>query len=162
MNKELKQAISEEGIDESFYKKLSNPKIKTIVTFYFNKEFNKEEVENTINLKSLYFKQLKDTKIINNKKLPGYIGFLWQEIDGRIFDENLSSLVNFLYNFKDQINNLLKKYNGEIAIHFNLFLTSFKSASLNLNAEMIKKMAELNINFDSSVDFFDYLNFNKI
>ena len=37
MNKELKQAISEEGIDESFYKKLSNPKIKTIVTFYFNK-----------------------------------------------------------------------------------------------------------------------------
>ena len=83
-------------------------------------------------------------------------------IDGRIFDENLSSLVNYLYNFKDQTNNLLKKYNGELAIHFNLFLTSFKSASLNLNADMIKKMAELNINFDSSVDFFDYLNFNKI
>lgn len=65
-------------------------------------------------------------------------------------------IVDYLYGFKTEINSLCEKYDGKLNIYQNIYLTSLKHPYIQLDRETIKKMGELNIMLDTSIDFLEY------
>ena len=146
------------NIDNEKYSKMKEPKIEGGFTFEFEKDFDKNEVENLLNLKCKSFALKKDTKInpLTKQKAPSFIRFALKDKESVDCGEYLTYIVDYLYNFKGKILALYEKYDGRLVIYMDIFLTSLKHPYIQLNNETIKKMGELNAMLDTSIDFYEY------
>lgn len=145
-------------IDNEKYKKMKSPKIDGGFSFQFEKDFDKDEIEKLLDLKCKSFALKKDTKInpITNEKAPGFIRFAFKEQENADCGSFVKVIVDYLYGFKAEINSLCEKYDGKLNIYQNIYLTSLKHPYIQLDRETIKKMGELNIMLDTSIDFLEY------
>lgn len=160
--------ISKDGISVDDLKSMPQPKIECSVTFNLKKNHNKAEIEKILNKKCLYsvtydeqMENLKEKKI-DTTDSEGYIAFDFGSIDSYDGETIVKNAVNYLYERKDEIKKLNESLDGEIEILLDVFLTSFNNPYVIIEKDTIKKMAELNIWLDQSIDFYSPWHFKKL
>jgi len=159
--------VNKEGIDLEDLKSMPKPKIECKVTFYFEKNHNKEEIEKILNKNSLY-SVIKDKAVENVKKkklnrenIFGYISFDFGSFESFNCEKIIADIVNCFYERKNKIKNINKKLGGKINFLLDILLTSFNTPYVYMNNEILKKMSELNMSFEESVNFYDYTDFKN-
>jgi len=107
-----------------------------------------------VKLKSKTFKLQNETKFnpFTGEKAPGFICFEVVNKEDRDAGEIISSIVEYLYRFKDKLVPLLKSHNGDIEIYLDISILSPKCPYIQLSHETIKKMDELNVHLETSIE----------